>query len=196
MVGGSVSASTSGAGIEGLKADMLKLLAMDVLIGIPEDKTVRKNADQPTNAQILYTNTQGSALQHLPARPVLEPAIAAHQKEISELLATAAAFILNGNPVAAKAALKKAGLYGQNAARAWFDDPRNGWAPNAPSTIAAKIRKTPGKLGRDIRAFLDAGGSLDDIQGLEGMTQVLIDTGQMRKAIIWVLRDKEGNDIK
>jgi hypothetical protein len=56
--------------------------------------------------------------------------------------------------------LEKAGMMGQNIVRAWFTDPDNGWPANAETTIDAKGSERP-----------------------------LIDTGEMRKAIIYVVSD-------
>lgn len=54
--------------------------------------------------------------------------------------------------------LEKAGMLGQNIVRAWFTNPSNGWEPNSPRTIKMKGSEKP-----------------------------LIDTGEMRKAIIYVV---------
>ena len=43
----------------------------------------------------------------------------------------------------------------------WFENPQNGWPPNSPRTIRRK-----------------------------GSDQPLVDTGEMRKAITYVVRDK------
>ncbi len=54
--------------------------------------------------------------------------------------------------------LEKTGMLGQNIARAWFTNPDNAWAPNSPVTIAMK-----------------------------GSDKPLIDTAEMRKAIVYVV---------
>lgn len=54
--------------------------------------------------------------------------------------------------------LHKAGMIGQNIARGWFTNPDNGWPENAPSTVEEK-----------------------------GSDRPLIDTGEMRKAITYVV---------
>lgn len=56
--------------------------------------------------------------------------------------------------------LEKAGMLGQNVSRAWFTNPENGWPANAPSTIKEK-----------------------------GGDKPLIDTGELRKSITYVIRD-------
>jgi hypothetical protein len=57
--------------------------------------------------------------------------------------------------------LNAAGMIGRDAAYNWFVDPRNNWPPNAPSTIKEKGSERP-----------------------------LIDTGEMRRAITWVVEKK------
>ena len=188
----SATCSESGKGLDKIKEDMKKLMNLDVLVGVPEDESARTDPDGEVvnNAQLCYLHTNGSDLQHIPKRPIIEPAIAAHKEEISAQIKKVGEFALAGNTNKANAQLKKVGILGQNIIRSWFLDPRNGWPPNSQSTIKEKLLKTPGKLGRDIRAYVDAGGSLNDITGLEGMIHPLIDSGQLRKAMTYVIRDK------
>ena len=184
---------------DGMKqlADRLKLLARtDVLVGIPEDDELRKpvagKPNQPTNAQILYVFSNGSPIKNQPARPVIEPAITAddNRKGITDELALAIQACLNRKPDQMKTHMQRAGQLGQNAARGWFTDPRNNWAPNSPITIMRKLEKLNGKKSKAAWAAFAAGEStytLDDTT--YDINQVGVDTGQMRKAIIWVLRE-------
>ena len=109
----------------------------------------------------LYVQEQGSPLWHAPPRPVLEPAIEANIDDIVDELGTAYKEALNGRAAAEKG-LRRVGLHLQNIARNWFEDSRNGWAPNSPLTIARKGSELP-----------------------------LVDTGDLRSSIVYVLR-KEG----
>jgi hypothetical protein len=162
MVGAKIITSTKGPGVEKIKADMKQILSMHVLVGIPEDKISRKETAKINNAELLYLHTHGSELMKIPPRPVIEPAIEARENKehISEQLSIAAKMVLNGKPAIAKRQLKTVGMLGQNIARAWFTDPRNNWPPNSPITIAKKGSERP-----------------------------LIDTGQLRQAIIYVVRE-------
>lgn len=98
----------------------------------------------------------------VPPRPVIEPAIEAKDNRavIVEELKGAAVAALDGKPGEVTRRLKRAGMEGQNRSRAWFTDPRNHWAPNAPSTIRRKGSDRPN-----------------------------IDTSQMRKAIISIVTE-------
>jgi hypothetical protein len=121
------------------------------------------------NAELLYIHSKGSPLRKIPARPVLEPAIAAsgNREAIAAELAAALKAAIEQNTVEAVRRMKRAGVAGQNAARGWFTDSRNNWQANAPSTIRQKGSERP-----------------------------LIDTGAMRQAITYVLDVTSLKDIK
>lgn len=189
---GSVSSADH---FERMREAMRMLRDSEVLVGVPEAKTERRKA-KITNAQLLYIHTHGirkrsmrkemdrtmnaghsysaafqmyimshgSPLWKAPPRPVLEPAIDAHKAEIAKQMKDAATAALGGNEAKARVALKRAGMVGQNAARSWFTDQRNGWAPNSPVTIA-----------------------------LKGSSRPLIDTGQLRRSIVYVVRKRGGD---
>lgn len=107
----------------------------------------------------LYVQTHGSPLWHAPPRPVIEPAIAKHHREIAEEYAKAVKAAMAGDTGMAAVGIKRTGLLAQNICRKWFTDAENGWPPNSPKTIAKKRSERP-----------------------------LIDTAAMRKAIVYVVR--------
>jgi hypothetical protein len=124
---------------------------------------LQKAADSDvTNAELLFIFSKGSPLRSQPARPVLEPACAAdgNRQPIARELSDSVKASLAGSHEQAQKKMLRAALAGQNAARGWFTDSRNNWAPNAPSTVAAKGSDWPG-----------------------------IDTGAMRAAIVGVVRE-------
>ena len=108
----------------------------------------------------LYIMSHGSPLWQIPPRPVLEPAIEAHKDAIVELFNAVIKAAARGNPEATDRAIHRCGMAAQNYCRDWFTDPRNGWPPNSPRTIAMK-----------------------------GSARPLIDTGTMRKAITYVVEE-------
>jgi hypothetical protein len=171
--------SRGGKGPEPILNSLKKLEQQMAYVGIPESRGARKGEvvhhidlsgkktkfTRPApinNAQLLYIHTNGSPIRGIPARPVIEPAILApdNKASISEELKQAAKAALDGKPQAMKQFLKRAGLDAQNRVRKWFVDPRNHWAPNAPSTIRRK-----------------------------GSDKPLIDTGQLRAAITYVVTE-------
>lgn len=177
-----------------VKESLRHIERADVLVGIPAEKSSRGNGDDTvTNAELLFIHTHGvrnrsmrkemqasmnsgktySAAHQLyikshgspaldvPPRPVLEPAIEANKDAIGRYLQRASKEALSGNREAQIEALNAAGQKAASCARNWFEDPRNNWPPNSPKTIARKGSALP-----------------------------LVDTGEMRKAITYVVRNK------
>jgi hypothetical protein len=122
-----------------------------------------KSAGSINNAELLFIHTNGSPLRKIPARPVLQPAIEAdgNRQAIAAELESSIKASIAGNRELAVKRMRRVALTGQNAARKWFSDPRNSWAPNAPSTIKAK-----------------------------GSDRPLIDTGALRNAIVGVIKEE------
>ena len=168
MTGPTVSLTKGANGLSTLQTALNKLARQEVYVGIPEgdtreerlltraakakagsqrQKRLLKAADQEvTNAQLLWVFSKGSKLRKIPARPVIEPAIEDkdNKADIADELKLAAASLLRNDQPAATLHLRRAGQVGMNAAREWFTDPRNGWAPNSPRTIKAKGSDRPG----------------------------------------------------
>lgn len=156
-----VERKTHHGGLAGLTARLSQLTHMAVLVGIPSEKSGREGESKAiNNAELMYIHTHGSPVRNIPPRPVIEPAIEANRTQIMAQYSKAAHAAAAGNNSELNSALIRTGLAGQNAARAWFTDPRNGWPLNAPSTIARK-----------------------------GSSRPLIDTGTLRKSITYVVRD-------
>lgn len=149
-----------------IKKAIEALKRKEVLVGIPQAESSREG-EGITNAELLFIHTNGSPIRNIPPRPVIEPAIEDDKAVISKLMGNATKHALNGEETAAMKELEKAGLEAQSASQDWFDNPKNGWPPNSPSVMAAKIKK----------------GSTDP--------KPLIDTGELRKSITYVVRDKE-----
>lgn len=149
---------TEAGDIDSVRKALASLSQARVYVGIPEVETSRKGTPV-TNAGLMYIQTNGAHLPNgavIPPRPVIEPAIEApnNKERITKELGLAASSELDGNRQQTLLHLKRAGTMGSNAAKRWFTDPRNHWAPNAPSTIAAKGSDRPlidqGELRRSI----------------------------------------------
>ena len=141
-----------------------------VYVGIADDTTERENIEgkEITNAELLFIHTNGSPVNHIPARPVIEPAIKKDRERLLSMMKKAASLAIDGNKSEALNQLRKVGMRGQNISRAWFVNPENGWPPNSPAVQAEKRRK----------------GSTDP--------KPLIDTGELRKSITYFVKTKEG----
>jgi len=139
-----ITITKSGPGLSQVRTRLRDLSRMDALVGIPARTTLRRK-DPINNASLLFIHTKGSPVRKIPKRPVIEPAITAsgNKELIAGELKDAAKAALKGDNNAAYTALDRAGLAGENASKQWFTDPRNNWAPNAPSTIRRKDSDRP-----------------------------------------------------
>ena len=104
----------------------------EVCIGVPEDAEKRKDSkDTPVNnAELLFIHTNGSPVNNIPPRPVLEPAVKQNQVRISANMQKAVDAAVEGRKKDILPALEMAGMEGQNVARDWFTDSSNNWPPN------------------------------------------------------------------
>jgi hypothetical protein len=109
----------------------------------------------------LYIQSHGSPLWHSPPRPVLEPAIKANKEKIALQFSKIVKATADGNADAMERAITSTGMTAQNACRAWFKDPRNGWPRNDPKTVK-----------------------------LKGSDKPLVDSGELRDSIVYVVREE------
>lgn len=139
----------------------------DVLVGIPEEDSERD--DIPFgNAGIGYLNEYGSPEQNIPPRPHLVPGVKSVEDQTIPLLKAAAQAALAGNQSEAERALNQAGTIAANGVKRYMTI--TGFEPLAESTLHnRKHRKTAPRTGE----------------------KPLIDTGQYRRAITHVVRDKD-----
>lgn len=141
-----------------------------VYVGIPQEESSREGSAGVTNAELLFIHTNGSPVNNIPPRPVIEPAIKDDRERLSSMMKKASRYAFDGNKQEAINQLKKVGMRGQNISRGWFVNPKNGWPPNSPMTIARKKEGKP--------------------KGYE--PRPLIDTGELRKSITYFVDTKEG----
>jgi phage gpG-like protein len=147
-----------------LLAAMNSLTMKDVMVGIPKEETARDDTGPLNNATIGYIMEHGAPEANIPARPFLIPGVEACKDKVAKQLAGAAKGAVQGNAIGIEEGLERAGLLAQNSVRAKIN---SGIGPSlAPSTIAARKRR--GRTG----------------------TKPLIDTGQLRNSITYVVRSK------
>ena len=143
--------------------DLLRRLAAvaqrDVLVGVPAGEG---RDDGPTNAEIGYQNEFGSPANNIPARPHLLPGVAAVQDKVVAKLTQAADAAATGRPSDAERQLHAAGLLAQNSVRRTLTT--TAYRPLSERTLAE--RQTRERTG----------------------TKPLIDTGQYRRSITYVVR--------
>jgi phage gpG-like protein len=117
--------------------------------------------DQMNNATLAYIHNFGSPAQNIPARPFLGPGIAKKQDEIAQELKAAGKDALDLKGNKIGQRLTRVGLLAQAGIRSMFGGGE--MAPLKPETITRKGGKK---------------------------TTPLIDTGQLRNSISFVVRDK------
>lgn len=136
-----------------------------VLVGIPSTTAGRRSEgdDGPlTNAEIGYIHEFGSPDANIPARPVLIPGVSKAREQIADRFGRTMAMKLKGESVSLPAELEKIGMVAVNAVKREFVTAD--LAPLAQMTL--ERRQARGRKG----------------------TRPLIDTGQYRQAMTYVVR--------
>ncbi len=148
-------------------AEIRALADNRVLVGIPSDRAGREEEGLINNAALGYIHENGSPEANIPARPWLRPGIDKAKEKITARFKLAAKAALNGEPGSSIQHLNAAGLIGQNAAR---NEIQNGdHLPLSEKTIYRRQhRKVAPRMGE----------------------RPLIDTGQMRNSVTYVIRKK------
>lgn len=180
----------------------LRLLAnIEVLVGFPEDSTERDpepgEKEPITNASLGYIHDNGAPEANIPARPFMRPGIEENQEKIERALSGALKQGMRGNATAMEQALIAAGLTAklgiQNKINEGIPPPladatlknRARRGKGSSIAMAAKIelerRRQMEKLGED--PFFDLETALTT-------AKPLIETGQMRNAVNYVIRNK------
>lgn len=171
------------------------LTKKDVLVGIPSEDSERE--DVPFgNAGIGYVNEYGSPAQNIPPRPHLIPGVKSVEEQTVPQLKAATQAALDGNAAGAERALNRAGTLAANGVRRYMTI--TGFTPLADSTVEARARR--GRKGAKAElARRSADGKLNAINPDSGQlisnenVRPLIDTGQYRRAITHVVRDKDAD---
>ncbi|GAA5786135.1 hypothetical protein [Chitiniphilus shinanonensis] len=174
------------------------LAAKQVLVGIPSSTAGRDDDGPINNAEIGYVQEHGSPANNVPARPFLVPGVKDEMEPISRQLKRASQSALDGDKAKSDMALKAAGLLGERGARAKIS---SNIAPALkPSTIANRYRargtasRREGEMAYSSKVTAGAqaaGMSLSEIQDAAGIVS-LVNTGQLRNALTYVIRKKGG----
>lgn len=149
-----------------LKTAFAQLAQQEVLVGVPSEDAARKSEEkQPmNNATLAYIQDNGSPAANIPERPFMRPGIQDCKEKVVKQFKNGAKAALEGNADAIDKALHTSGLIAQAAIRNRIN--AGPPPPLAKSTLAARRRR--GRTG----------------------TVPLVDTGQLRNSINYVLRKK------
>jgi hypothetical protein len=153
-----------------LNKSLAKLTKDRVLVGVPNTTADREpesgeEASPINNATLAYIQNYGSAANNIPARPFMEPGIKNAKDKIASTYAKAAKDIFAHPGKDMSDAHQAVGVIAQTSIQQKITD--GPFAPLADSTVAAR-----GARGRS------------------GDMTPLIDTGQLRRAITYVVREK------
>ncbi|PHM33325.1 hypothetical protein [Xenorhabdus innexi] len=153
----------------------------DVLVGVPAENSPRD--DVPFgNAGIGYINEFGSPAQNIPPRPHLQPGVRSVEDKTTEQLKLAAEWILEGKKDKAEKALNKAGQIAVQGIQRYMTT--HDFEPLADPTVAARARR--GRKGAKVEVQnRQEGGTPNNANA-----RPLIDTGNYRRSITYVVRDK------
>lgn len=177
-----------------LLASIQNLVGQEVLVGIPASQAERSDEDpQPmNNAQLGYVHENGSPAQNIPARPFLIPGVEDTQESYTSHLKKAASAALNGDNTKVQAELNAAGLVASAGARNKIT--AGEFAPLSPATIRNRRKNRGTKSMRAAeKKYLEliaAGASPEQAQDEAGI-RPLINTGQLRNSLTYVIRKKE-----
>lgn len=169
-----------------VEAALKRLASASVLVGIPQSAPARTDG-QATNALLGYVHEHGAPDLNIPARPFLRPGIRDQQPAITRYLRQAANAAIEGDQIRMEHALRAAGESGVKGATSKITV--GPFTPLSPRTIAARLRKT--QAGRTRLRRMRAAGQDIAAWGATNL-KPLIDTGQLRRAITYVLRFRNG----
>jgi hypothetical protein len=128
----------------------------EVLVGVPEEKTDRRDGPA-TNALITYINDKGSPARNIPAMNFMEGGIEDVRPRLEAGLAIGANSALEGDKAAVDRTFNQVGLVAVSGIRNRID--KGSYPRLKPATIRARVRR--GRTGT--KRFQDTGQARDSI---------------------------------
>lgn len=187
--GSGLQIKTTKNNLDAMVKSLLILADVEVLVGFPEDTTIR-DADPAdtaprdiTNASLAYIHDNGAPEQNIPARPFMMPGIESAKDAVTAKLSEIITAVSQGrSPDVVERGLTQVGLIAKLAIQNKINEGIP--PPLAASTLRARARK--GRKGA--QAELNSRGQGND----PGMVDAkpLVDTGQMRNAVNYVIRSR------
>lgn len=182
--------------VAGLLGRVAELTGSDVLVGVPREKAGRKEG-AISNASLAYIHEFGSPAHNIPARPFLFPGIRKVRTQIVAMFRKGAVDALKGSGNVS-ATLNSVGMLARNSVVSEITDPAPPFVPLKYATIRARLRRT-GAGRRKLKKFdtlksaagwsgAQAGAAMQIWGTEEGNIHPLIDTGQLRASITYVVR--------
>jgi len=172
------------------------LTRSEVLVGIPAEKAPRRDEGRAiNNAGLAYVHEHGSPANNIPARPFLFPGVKAARKDIVAEMRKGAQNALTGQGNVDRT-LHRVGMLARNAVVNAITDPEPAFEPLKPATVRARLRRT--QAGRRQLRKLNAQAAQSGATRASTLAQwagagnakPLIDSGQLRAAIAYVVRSR------
>lgn len=187
--------------VPNLKKAIKQLLDKEVLVGVPEETTTRPPAPDepspPTNASIAYWQDRGAPAANIPARPFMIPGVEDEKEAITKLLGKAALAGLKGDPKGLEKFQIRAGQKAVDGMTARITEGIP--PPLADSTVRRRLARHPSRKAE--AEYLRRRAQGISAQALfagrqtffasAGLTP-LIDTGELRRSLKFVIRKKKG----
>ncbi len=175
--------SITGKEVSDLVAAVQTLARVQVLVGFPAEEEVAREDSSINNASLGYIHDQGAPEANIPARPFMEPGIASVQDRIDAEFERMALMVLSRASAAdLEPHYHKVGLIAKLAIQNKINDGVP--PPLANSTLAARARR--GSKG----ARLELEQRRQGVAPGTSLSKPLVDSGQMRNAVNYVLRKK------
>jgi len=164
MMANGCGVSISPSALPAIDAYMARLTKNDVLVGIPASNAARKDGDPMNNPTRLYIHENGSPAANIPARPTMAPGIRDVQDKLNDEFAAAARYVGNGSQANIDRRLRRAGTIAR-------DSIKNRINSNTPPPLAERTLQDRRARGKQ-------------------STATLVDEGEMRNAVTYVIRAK------
>lgn len=169
-----------------LHAVMQRLTQREVLVGFPEENTVRESGElsEPTNASLGYIHDNGAPEANIPARPFMLPALESVRDQMAEGLAAGARGMLRRQSLEElEKGLHRVGFIAEVAIKTKINE-------GIPPPLANSTLRARASRGREGAMWELAWRQAGAPAGTE-LAKPLIDTGQMRNAVKYVIRDRK-----
>jgi hypothetical protein len=158
------------------------LVKKDVLVGIPDTTTSRDDGEPLNNATLGYIHENGSPAKNIPARPFLVPGVEDAQERIEQRLNKAVKAALGNQRRKSDDELEAAGMIARDSVKRKINS--GDFAPLTEATLRARAAK--GRKGAKAELASRAAGNAPD----NSNARPLIDRGQLRNSINYVVRNK------
>lgn len=174
--------------VRDIVAGLRSLAKREVLVGYPAENAGRNPVDgeqtEMTNAAIGYVQENGDPDLNIPARPHLGPGVAAVAGDVMEILERGLKSALSGRgPEAMEQAFHRVGQKAADSVRKTITDGLE--PPLAEATLLARARRGSKGAKKELAARAEGRAASTEF------AKPLIDSGQLRRAVNYVIRNKK-----